>query len=38
MPYLYGLDSCSWIRRGQIIFLSFQEGEHSYVLIVGLWT
>ena len=38
MPYLYGLDSCSWIRRGDLVFLSFREGEDTYELIVGLWT
>ena len=38
MPFLYGLDSCSWIRRGQLIILSFTEGEISRELIVGLWT
>ncbi len=38
MPFLYGLDSCSWIRRGQLIILSFSEGEVSHELIVGMWT
>lgn len=38
MPYLFGLSSCAWSRRDDLVVLSFSEEGISHEIIVGLWT